>query len=228
MKKLKKYYQEELLNYFKDINLKGKESENNTILDHEAYHSILKSQSESELNKNFLLELELRHRIIKIFLESDMIPDNLFENLKFNTTEEYLGIVKNYFRLIKEFRFVKDSEIKIKHISLKKLLFNADFKDRAIDTLNYNIKRFYPDSILNQKTQFFDSNSFGVIFDREPEFELYSRIKKEIFKYIYNGNIEFFESHGKNYIGNNYKTEFEYKDFINIEDLDIKTRLKDY
>lgn len=34
MKKLKKYYQEELLNYFKDINLKGKESQNNTILDH--------------------------------------------------------------------------------------------------------------------------------------------------------------------------------------------------
>lgn len=220
MKKLKKYYQEELLNYFKDINLKGKESQNNTILDHEAYHSIMKSQSESELNKNFLLELEFRNRIIKLLLESDMIPDNLFENLKFNTTEEYLGIAKNYFILIKEFRFVKDSEIKIKHISLKKLLFNADFKDRVIDTLNYNIKRFYPDSILNEKTQFFDSNSFGVIFDREREFELYSIIKKTIFKYIYNANIEFFESHGKNYIGNNYKTKLEYKDFINnfIED----------
>ena len=49
MKKLKKYYQEELLNYFKDINLKGKESQNNTILDHEAYHSIMKSQSESQI-----------------------------------------------------------------------------------------------------------------------------------------------------------------------------------
>ena len=97
-----------------------------------------------ELNKNFLLELEFRNRIIKLLLESDMIPDNLFEKLKFNTTEEYLGIAKNYFILIKEFRFVKDSEIKIKHISLKKLLFNADFKDRVIDTLNYNIKRFYP------------------------------------------------------------------------------------
>ncbi|MCT7586040.1 hypothetical protein [Aliarcobacter butzleri] len=220
MKKLKKYYQEELLNYFKDINLKGKESENNTILDHEAYQSILESKSEAELNKNFLLELELRHRTIKLLLENDTIPDNMFENIKFDTTEKYLNIIKNYFRLIKEFRFVKDSEIKIKHISLKKLLFNAEFKDIVIDTLNYNIKRFYPDSILNQKTMFFDAHSFGVIFDREREFELYSKIKKSIFNYIYNGNIELFESHGKNYIGSNYKNTFEYKDYINnfIED----------
>ncbi|MCG3684227.1 hypothetical protein [Aliarcobacter butzleri] len=220
MKKLKKYYQEELLNYFKDINLKGKESENNTILDHEAYQSILESKSEAELNKNFLLELELRHRTIKLLLENDTIPDNMFENIKFDTTEKYLNIIKNYFRLIKEFRFVKDSEIKIKHISLKKLLFNAEFKDIVIDTLNYNIKRFYPDSILNQKTMFFDAHSFGIIFDREREFELYSKIKKSIFNYIYNGNIELFESHGKNYIGSNYKNTFEYKDYINnfIED----------
>ncbi|MFY4779796.1 hypothetical protein ACOTVZ_11955 [Aliarcobacter butzleri] len=220
MKKIKKHYQEELLNYFKDINLKGKESENNTILDHEAYQSILESKSEAELNKNFLLELELRHRTIKLLLENDTIPDNMFENIKFDTTEKYLNIIKNYFRLIKEFRFVKDSEIKIKHISLKKLLFNAEFKDIVIDTLNYNIKRFYPDSILNQKTMFFDAHSFGVIFDREREFELYSKIKKSIFNYIYNGNIELFESHGKNYIGSNYKNTFEYKDYINnfIED----------
>ena len=183
MKKLKKYYQEELLNYFKDINLKGKESKNNTILDHEAYHSIMKSQSESELNKNFLLELELRQSIIKLLIESNIIPDNLFEKLMFNTTKEYLIIVKNYFRLIKEFRFIKNSEMKIKYISLKKLLFNYDFKDRVIDTLNYNIKRFYPDSISNKKKHFFDSYSFGIIFDREKEFELYSIIKKEIFEY---------------------------------------------
>ena len=109
-------------------------------------------------------------------------------------------------------------------------LFNADFKDRVIDTLNYNIKRFYPDSILNEKTQFFDSNSFGVIFDREREFELYSIIKKTIFKYIYNDNIESFESHGKNYIGNNYKTKLEYKDFINnfIEDEIFNTNYSIY
>lgn len=180
----------------------------------------MESKSEAELNKNFLLELELRHRTIKLLLENDTIPDNMFENIKFDTTEKYLNIIKNYFRLIKEFRFVKDSEIKIKHISLKKLLFNAEFKDIVIDTLNYNIKRFYPDSILNQKTMFFDAHSFGVIFDREREFELYSKIKKSIFNYIYNGNIELFESHGKNYIGSNYKNTFEYKDYINnfIED----------
>lgn len=219
MKNIKKNYQEKLLDYFSYVNQKDK-NENKTILDDEVYQSILKSKSEAELNKSFLLELELRYRTINLLLECNEIPDKMFKNIKFDTTEEYLEIVKNYFRLIKELKFIKDTDIKIKYISLKKLLFNVEFKDSVVDNLNHNIKSFYSDSILNQKMMFFDFYSFGFLFDREQEFALYCKIKNNIFKYIYKGNIQFFETHCKNTIGSNYKSTMEYKDYINnyIED----------